>query len=290
LTEIVFRNSDDAQKFYDHLQKCVTEMPDNQAILLFEDQHIVKIGASSPINFLDQAKNAFVEFITTVMRDEWLKAILIKQYFYRDPLEQQQILEIIYSILDGEREDLATFLGKAYDKAKIQEEVDQIFQNQLSFSFDSFIKFRLRHYREELENYVKLAIDEYKMEQEYQMFVQTLREFLKGREPMIRILHLLIGEEISFYNESFQKIKRGELAEMIDRRLLVNHPVYVDSASIAPLLSIAPAEIFLYTTDPEKPLIRTIKNIFEERVSIRPFQALGEKITWIGTKQPDKGA
>lgn len=31
---------------------------------------------------------------------------------------------------------------------------------------------------------------------------------------------------------------------MIDRKLLFNHPVYVDSATIAPLLSIAPATIF----------------------------------------------
>ena len=32
----------------------------------------------------------------------------------------------------------------------------------------------------ELEKYVELSLDEYKMEQEYQMFIQTLREFLIG--------------------------------------------------------------------------------------------------------------
>lgn len=61
---------------------------------------------------------------------------------------------------------------------------------------------------------------------------------------------------------------------MIDRKLLFNHPVYVDSATIAPLLSIAPATIFLYTEEPDQPLIRTIVNIFEERVSIKPVSDL----------------
>lgn len=56
--------------------------------------------------------------------------------------------------------------------------------------------------------------------------------------------------------------------KMIDRKLLSNHPVYVDSATIAPLLSIAPSVVYVYTNDSEQPLVRTIKNIFEERVAV----------------------
>ncbi len=125
-----------------------------------------------------------------------------------------------------------------------------------------------------LESYVEISIDEYKMEQEYQMFVQTLREFLANREPKIETLHLLFDEEITFYNEQFEEIKRGELTRMIDRKLLFNHPIYVDSASIAPLLSIAPTNILIYTNDPDAPLVRTIKNIFEERVTIKSYDGL----------------
>ncbi|HJV30815.1 MAG TPA: sporulation protein YtxC, partial [Bacillales bacterium] len=121
----------------------------------------------------------------------------------------------------------------------------------------------------------------YKMEQEYQMFVQTLREFLQNRDPKINILHLIFGEEMIFYNADFEEIKRSDLFKMIDRKLLFNHPVYVDSASIAPLLSIAPTVIYLYTKNPEEPLIRTIKNIFEERVIIHTFQEIHETMEWV---------
>ena len=71
-------------------------------------------------------------------------------------------------------------------------------------------------------------------------------------------------------------MKRSELIGMIDRRLLINHPVYVDSVTIAPLLSIAPANIYLYTDDFEQPLVRTIQNIFEERVICKPITAFTE--------------
>jgi putative sporulation protein YtxC len=160
------------------------------------------------------------------------------------------------------------------------EAIDHIFQDNISLSFDSFIKFRLRSYLSVLENYIELSIDEYKMEQEYQMFVQTLREFLRHQEPKMEVLHLIFDEEITFYNTDFEEIKRSELTKMIDRKLLFNHPMYVDSASIAPLLSIAPTTIYLYSETPDEPLVRTIKSIFEERVSIRSFREIQEMMDW----------
>lgn len=262
---------------------------ENEIILLNEDRHIVKIVVNRlTVHFKEKVKHAFYEFIIKIKRDDWFKGILTNQYFFEDPIEQQQIMEIIYSILEGEREDLAVFLEKTNEEPKIREAVEQIFQGNMTLSFDSFIKFRLRPYLMVLESYVKVSIDEYKMEQDYQMFVQTLREFLLEREPRIGILHLLLDEEITFYNERLEEIKRGELSKMIDRKLLFNHPVYVDSASIAPLLSIAPTNIFLYTKNSEEPLVRTISNIFEERVTIMPFDVIDEMKEMIKWRESEK--
>lgn len=289
LAEIIFQSKLDANKFYYHLLKCSQDYSDNENILLLEDRHMVKILKSSETSsFSAHVKKAFFEFITQIKRDEWLRVILTDHYYYEDSEEQQHIMEIIYSVLEGQREDLATMLKDTWAEPLIKEAVDQIFQENASFSFDSFFKFRLRPYIQMLERYVEISIDEYKMEQEYQMFVQMLREFLVNREPKMNTLHLLFDEEISFYNEGLEEIKRGELTRMIDRKLLVNHPVYVDSASIAPLLSLAPTTIFLYTSQPDDPLIRTIKSIFEERVTIKSYEALHVNKKWIFTEDSSK--
>lgn len=262
----------DAKRFYYHLLECIHNHSD---ILLYEDKHIVKITDSSLSSAtFENVKKALYEFIIKIKRDDWFRAILQEQYFFEDPYEVQQIIEIIYSVLAGNREDLSAFLKENTEEPKIKEAIDELFQENTSFSFDSFLKFRLRPYLHLLESYVEISIDEYKMEQEYQMFVQTLRDFLTNREPKIETLNLLFDEEIIFFNEQFEEIKRGELMRMVDRKLLFNHPVYVDSASIAPLLSIAPRSIFLYTNNPEEPLVRTIKNIFEERVAIKTYTGL----------------
>lgn len=281
MAEIIFQSKDDAARCYHHLLSNLSFAANNEKILLNEERNIVKIVPElhkEPC--FHQIKRAFCEFVTKIKRDDWFRKILQENYFFHAPEEQLDILEIIYSILEGEREDLKVFLEKSNEEPKITEAVEHFFQENLTVSFDSFIKFRLRPYLLELERYVKVSIDEYKMEQEYQVFVQTLREFLRGREPKMDSLHLLFDEDITFYNAGFQEMKRGELAKMIDRKLLFNHPVYVDSASIAPLLSIAPTAIFLYTKDPDAPLVRTIKNIFEERVSILPHRLNLEKSSW----------
>jgi putative sporulation protein YtxC len=282
LAEIIFQSKLDAEKFYCHLLKYLPNNYDKETILLLEDRHIVKfLGSILSVEISTIVKNAFYEFITNIKRDDWFREILKNQYFYEDLDVQQEIIEIIYSVLEGQREDLSVFLKASTEGPNIRDAIEHIFQDDISFSFDSFLKFRLRPYLKFLEDYVEIAIDEYKMEQDYQMFVQMLREFLINREPKMDVLHLLFDEEITFYNDQFVEMKRAELTRLIDRKLLVNHPVYVDSASIAPLLSLAPTAIFLYTNDPDEPLVRTIKNIFEERVTIKSFTALREVNNWV---------
>ncbi|WP_462412455.1 putative sporulation protein YtxC [Neobacillus sp. Marseille-QA0830] len=275
MVEIIFQNKIDAIKCYDHFCKCFKQVPDLMDNLLLEDRYKVKIQ-DLPVaeDIMELVKTGFYQFITFVKRDDWFQEIISEQFYFKEAEEQQQIMEILYSILEGQREDLSMFIKDKNEDPKIKEAIDHIFKDQVTFSFDSFVKFRLRSYLQHLERYVEISIDEYKMEQEYQMFVQMLRDFLADREPKADVLHLLLDEEITFYNQQLKEIKRSELTKMIDRKLLVNHPIYVDSATIAPLLSLAPTSIFLYTRDKEAPLVRTIKNIFEERVIIKSYQSL----------------
>src|SRR5690606_10354280 len=123
-------------------------------------------------------------------------------------------------------------------------------------------------YYEAVSTYLHAAIDEYKMEQEYQMFVNMLREYLQRKSAKQEIVHVLMNKPILFYDDSLEAMTKEKLAEMMDRRLLSNHPVYVDSDLIAPLLSMAPHKIFLYTEDEDQLLIRTLRNIFEERLAV----------------------
>ncbi|WP_053367354.1 sporulation protein YtxC [Bacillus sp. FJAT-27245] len=267
--EIIFENGPDAICFYTQLQKHLQDAGCGIEIQILEDRHCTKIlYGSLDRDSINKFAQAFWGYLTDAKWDEWFRGILQDAYYFSDPAEQQQIVDIMHSILEGDRRELFVFLGENGPEGYVKDSIGQILLGGTSFSFDSFVKFRLRPFFDYMEEVAALSIDEYKMEQEYLIFIESLREFVQGRPARMKLLHVLTGEEITFYDEKLAELKRADLAKMIDRKLLINHPVYVDSYSIAPLLSIAPSTIHLYADEPEMPLIRTIMNIFEERVEL----------------------
>ncbi|WP_249315325.1 putative sporulation protein YtxC [Bacillus sp. FJAT-49711] len=211
---------------------------------------------------------SFIQFIQDVKRDEWVNNVLRDTYKYEIEDERIEILNIINQMITGERVELISLVGKLDEEDLIREAVTDLLDYNGAVLFDSFLRFRLKKYFEHVLAYLNVAIDEYKMEQEYQIFVNMLRDYLKNRSPKQDIVHVLLEKPILFFNERLKEMGKNEIKEILDRRLLSNHPVYVDSSVIAPLLSMAPKKIYLYTDEEDQPLIRTLKNIFEERLSI----------------------
>ena len=278
MLEIHFQRLEDATPLFLQIKKALSNSQTDNHILLDEDRHIVRISAN---NLSEEAigciKKLFCDFIIDTKCDDWFRKIIMEQFFFQDLEEVQHILEIVHSILEGERRELAVLLKVSEEKYDLNEIVNQVIKRNFSFSFDSFVKFRLRPFMEKLEKYVEVSIDEYKMEQDYQVFIQTLRDFISIRSPKLSHLHIVMGEEVAFYDNHFSVISRSEIMKMIDRKLLFNHPVYVDSTTIAPLLSISPATFCLYTKDLEQPLVRTIINIFEERVEVESIECFWQR-------------
>ncbi|WP_180954685.1 sporulation protein YtxC [Bacillus sp. V5-8f] len=202
----------------------------------------------------------------------WLESILRNKFFYREQEEIDAIIEIACSIIEGERDGdrLQVF---EREKQVIHEGIRSFISDRISFSFDSFATFRLKSFYDSLITYVEAAIDEYKLEQDYQSFIAMLRDFLYKREPKMDILHLLHHNGFHFFDDSYKKLDKGEILKMIDRKFLAQNPVYIDRSALAPLISIAPKHLFLYTDVLEEGLVHTITRIFEERTIIRPLTA-----------------
>jgi len=246
---------------------------------LTERDDLIKVGKKSDSYFLTidesihqkKVHQQLKKYILTRKKEEWCRQILIEDFFYTDVEEQNQIIEMIHTILEGKRKDLPVHINQEEDEFFIDTALSETLHFHHPFSFDAFIKFRLKDYLTRLIHYVEIAIDEYKLEQDYQLFIQTLRDFIIGRKPLINEINLVDEDGFVFYDMNFKEMKRSELYKTIDRKLLSNHPIYVDSTTIAPLISISPDKINIFTNDLEKGLMRTIMNIFEERIHLFPL-------------------
>ena len=215
------------------------------------------------------------EFIITFVEGEWIKEMISSLFYFTDEEEQQQIMSITRSILEGEKTDLPSV--NPYETYSLREKmIDEALRNFItkgvSFSFESFLQFRLKDYRQHLLTYVEAAIDEYKLEQEYQTFIENLRRYVFEKESLISTLHLLHEKSFTFFDETLNRIHDKKLEELIDTSLLNVEEIDLESLVIAPLISIAPRSIHLYTDCLDHGMIQTIQNIFFERVNLHTVE------------------
>lgn len=216
---------------------------------------------------------AFHRFIETYYLEKWLANIVTSKFFFEDEEEILQIVEISMMIWHENKnsEDVPfskVLAGKTFAAAASQ---------RLSFSVQSFLTFRLKDWLESFIGLIEMAIDEYKMEQDYQAFIHLLREFMKQKAPVRNQIHLLHSDDFLFFDEKFKPYTKQELSRSIDRKLMAENPIYIDSNTIAPLVSLAPQQLFLYTDQEENSIVLTIRRIFEERVQVEGIDQFYKK-------------
>ncbi len=265
---IQFNRSRDLDFLYDDLSKRLLK---GMTIAKKKKQIDVHIPVYKKKEGLAVLKESLLRLFFERKRLELWKTILKEDFFYQDEHEQNEIIQIAQSILEGKRKDLPVNMEEWRDVQQIERELQDVLKNNPHFSFDAFITFRLRFYLEKMGQLIEVAIDEYKLEQDYQMYLQYLRDFLSGREPQMECLYVVDQDGFIFFDEDRNEIQQADLYQRIDRRLLFSHPVYVDSLTIAPLISIAPKQIFLFTNQSDSGIIQTLKNIFEEKITIQPL-------------------
>jgi len=81
-------------------------------------------------------------------------------------------------------------------------------------------------------------------------------------------VHLIFDESFIFYDDKGRRLKQEKLVQYIDEELLKQKDVYIDTKVIAPLLSISPKKIYLYTKEQDHNMIITLRNVFQERVQL----------------------
>ncbi|WP_243291223.1 putative sporulation protein YtxC [Bacillus sp. FJAT-47783] len=218
-------------------------------------------------------------FLTKIKEPQLLLSIMKEKFYYTDEDEQQQILHIAQSIMEGERDEIPKVKDFEPREQFLYTSFLRFLRPELTFFMDSFIRFRLHHYLKRLTEYVEISIEEYKLEQEYQNFIQGLREYVIKHEPKVKGVHLLHQDNSSFliYNDTWKELTPNELKSFIDRHFIYQHPMYIDSKLLAPLVSMAPKTLSIYSDEQDEGMIVTIQNIFQERVSIYSRDAFHQR-------------
>lgn len=218
-------------------------------------------------------------YIITRYEQKWIHELLEKKFFFTDNDERNAISSLCYLIMNGKKSDLPNLNQLQSREHAIEEAMLSLlvegFDNEFTFSFDAFIQFRLREYKECLRRYLEIAIDEYKLEQEYQSFIENLRAFLHRRQPVINTIIVLYNKKPIFYDQNLRLINQAEITAALRSSGFFFSKTMIESSLLQPLLALAPTQIKLFSDLDESGILYTLKNIFQERITFYSLQELG---------------
>jgi putative sporulation protein YtxC len=221
--------------------------------------------------------DVLTEFTRNKVEDICLKEMIEHLFFYTDVSEQKEIFSITKSMILGEIDGIPEIKNLPDLNELIRKQWNSLFQTSLQYlEFESFLKFRLKEYLAILLKVVECAIDEYKLELEYQMFVEQLRSCVTKQKSFSKIKVVIIfdKEKIVILDENQNQLSAAEMERLHERAVKLSNVASLDERLLGPLIGLAPASAHIYSYDLDHPLLQTVKNIFQESITISAIEKM----------------
>lgn len=193
-----------------------------------------------------------------------IKNILTANYFYFDNSEISKILDLCTENLCNDDE-----FSLCNRQMLLFDTFYEYIITHHSIVLSGFINFRLREYRNLLEDLIDFSVNEFIIEREYLEFVSLLRLYINSQVPSSSTVHL-----ISFENDTFLLDENMQLIN-VDKNAL--NAKYLSDVSFSnndyilnTLLNLLPKKIYLHVTSNSGNLdfINTLQLIFENRIEL----------------------
>jgi putative sporulation protein YtxC len=226
---------------------------------------------SEPLNelaFQAVAKSLVHVYITFHLRSV-LSEIIQHTYYFTERHEVEKIYDYAEWIVTGEDADSKLIRKNKHPIQLLRAIFIMHLRNAKKVYFTSIIKFGMKAFKHDLIDYVGLAIDEVKREEEYQTFVNMLREYILKKEPITSSVYVVEGDEFSYYREDGTKWSAYEIRQAMKKTPLYLLGFPAEEWNLAPLIALAPEIIYFYVDDPASAKSQTILNVFQERVQLR---------------------
>ncbi|QXE00670.1 hypothetical protein KS242_11650 [Terribacillus sp. DMT04] len=212
---------------------------------------------------------ALVETFLHHRETAWIKQIASEVYYYKDEEAIKRIAELTHTILVGDKYE------EKKEPSLPRQQITQIFQEiaakHIRVFFDAVIQFRSSAYKEALTAVVGDAIDEYKLEEEYQLYVESLRQYISKKPIRDEAVHIIQGTDFSFYKEDGSLFSGKEIKTLATQEPLALAGIGKQEINLTPLIAMSPRKIYLYGEHPTDPKTQTVINIFQERATYLPL-------------------
>ena len=193
------------------------------------------------------------------LKKELICDIFNKQFLGFTEYEKSYILGKVFEKIE--------FLNIFYDYKSIVKKITNHLRNSEILSVEGILRFCIKEYRHKLKFIICDAIDEYTAEQEYNVFLKMLTDFVESGKSAIALVHIIVNPDGSF---SFYDFAQKEIIIEAHNTECIKEIFTDEDIVVSVLLATIPKRIIWHTNVNFKydNLINTIKEIFKDKFSV----------------------
>jgi len=290
-----------ALRLYDAVDRAVHSVRQDAVATKFHHDGngcVIQAEGILPRFQLDKRTDAMYRDVADVLAD-WIvredeerliRTIIARDFDYKKDADIRAILSYCLPAQQGHTADESTEPMAFRRKQIIAEAVYSFLQEHTDLNVQGFMNFRLQPYLEELHEMVEYAIDEFLMDQQYQEFISLLKYFVYIQEAKIPAAHLLHkgGNDFLLLNDRMEPIDTSQNDATLTVEML-EKDINFEDVIVSTLISVSPQQIFIHTRDPEVQVIKTITQIFENRVQQCEYCRVCHNLDRIAAADYNKG-
>jgi putative sporulation protein YtxC len=246
---------------------------------ILKDNHFLKFYCENQDydcnkNVLNSFNLYIANIIYNIVIDEYypneMVGFISENYFFLKGEEIEEVKREAYEALksDGEIIDENSIYCINKKNSMVKKIQNCIMEND-SINIEGFLTFRLRELNSDIEAIVDKTVERFMVEKEYNEFIKLLKYFVEIQESKIDEVHIINKKDGSYEVKDRYGINIMEKLKVEIGKIKYPGEVKLDDMLISALITNCPEKIVIHCAEnnPNKELIETIKNVFEERVT-----------------------
>lgn len=222
---------------------------------------IIHYLGNDSISFYSKISSILSFLIIDELEEDFLKDILLQNYFYFNKQEREKILSFCFDIFADE-------YSNNFDKKfqLLYNNFYEFIRNHKVIYLDGFIYFRLKSYFSILDNIVNNAVNHYLIEKEYTEFISLLKLYINSQKSECNIVHIIYSHTESILLDENKNIINPD-NDIFKAKYLSDISFSSNDYTLNSLLNLIPNKIYIHLIDNTiDEFIQTIKLVFENRV------------------------
>ena len=220
------------------------------------------LGNDSP-SFYSKISSILSFLVIDELEEDFLKNILLQNYFYFNSQEREKILSYCFDIF---ADDYSNNFDKKFQI--IFSVFNSFIKNHKVLYLDGFIYFRLKSYFSVLDEVVNDAVNHFLVEKEYTEFISLLRLYINSQKSECNTVHIIYSNSESILLDENKDIISPN-QEIFKAKFLSDISFSANDYTLNSLLSLIPNNIYIHLVDNTvDEFIQTLELVFENRVNL----------------------